>query len=266
MIILMHGCSFKPVEISSIRIKGSETLKSLMKELAHEYNHIKPGISIIVEGGGTLSGIQSLLNNEIDICSASRALLPDETKALSQKYGSIGIFTYIARDAFCIIVNKKNTIRDLSLFQIKQIFTGQITNWKELNGKNAPINVVRRNDYSGTTQFFTSRILGVEKFKGSTKIEGTLDNLFEDIGNDEDAIGYSGLFHPENIVHISINGISPTIENIKSGRYLLSRYLFLYTITEPDGIIKDFLNWITTPVGQNIIEKNGFIPLFKNSY
>ncbi len=266
MILFLSGCSSAPVKITEIKIKGSDTMLKVMRELAREFSEINPGISIFVEGGGTSLGVKSLSDRTIDICTASRNLLPEETKILAEKYGSIGISTYIARDAICILVNKSNPINNVTFWQLKEIFTGRITNWKEIGGNDTPIEPVRRNDNSGTANHFKIRVLEEDGFGQSVSAKSSVENLLEEIEENKNAIGFSGLVHSTTSKVLSVDGIYPTKETIKSGAYPLGRYLHLYTISTPTGVVKEFIDWILNSDGQKIIGQNGFVPLFENTY
>jgi phosphate transport system substrate-binding protein len=266
LVLFWSGCSSTPVKNAEIRIKGSDTMLKVMRELAREFSEINPGVSIFVEGGGTSLGVKSLSDRTIDICSASRSLMPEETKILAEKYGSIGISTYIARDAICILVNKSNPINNLTFWQLKEIFTGKITNWKEIGGNDTPIEPVRRNDNSGTATHFKTRVLEEDSFGQSVSARSSVENLLEEIEENKNAIGFSGLVHSTTSKVLSVDGIYPTEENIKNMNYPLSRYLHFYTISSPTGIIKDFIDWVLGPKGQKIIKDFGFVSLYNFSY
>lgn len=265
-VLFLSGCSSTQVKIARIDIKGSDTMLRVMSELASKFSEINPGISIFVEGGGTSLGVKSLSDRTIDICTASRSLLPEETKILADKYGSIGISTYIARDAICILVNKSNPINNVTFLQLKEIFTGKITNWKEIGGNDTPIEPVRRNDNSGTATHFKIRVLEEDSFGQSVLAKSSVENLIEEIEENQNAIGFSGLVHSTTSKVLSVDGIYPIKEKIKSGAYPLGRYLHLYTISTPTGVVKEFIDWILNSDGQKIIEQNGFVPLFENTY
>lgn len=266
LVLFLSGCSSVPVKIAEIKIKGSDTMLKVMRELAREFSEINPGVSIFIEGGGTSLGVKSLSDKIIDICTASRSLLPEETKILAEKYGSIGISTYIARDAICILVNKSNPISNLTLVRLKEIFTGRITNWKEIGGNDTPIEPVRRNDNSGTAAHFKTRVLEEDDFGKYVSAKPSVENLIEEIEENKNAIGFSGLVHSTTSKILSVDGIYPTKESIKSGSYPLGRYLHLYTISTPTGVVKEFIDWILNSTSQRIIEQNGFVPLFENTF
>jgi phosphate transport system substrate-binding protein len=126
--------------------------------------------------------------------------------------------------------------------------------------------LVRRNDNSGTALHFKMRVLEGEEFESSSIIQSTVEELLEFIEENPNAIGFSGLIHSKDARIIAVDDVLPTKENVKNGRYPLSRYLHLYTISTPTGAVKDFIDWIISPAGQKIIEGVGFIPLFEIAF
>jgi phosphate transport system substrate-binding protein len=266
ILLVLCSCSSTPIKVALIRIKGSDTMLKLMEALTAEYRKSNPGIFFTVKGGGTALGINALINSDVDICAASRTFEPNETKLLAEKYGTIGISTSIARDAVCILVNKANPITSIKLSQLKDIFTGKLKDWSYLGINENPIVLVRRNDNSGTALHFKMRVLEGEEFESSSIIQSTVEELLEFIEENPNAIGFSGLIHSKDARIIAVDDVLPTKENVKNGRYPLSRYLHLYTISTPTGAVKDFIDWIISSAGQKIIEGVGFIPLFEIAF
>jgi len=266
ILLVLCSCSSTPIKVALIRIKGSDTMLKLMEALTAEYRKSNPGIFFTVKGGGTALGINALINSDVDICAASRTFEPNETKLLAEKYGTIGISTSIARDAVCILVNKANPITSIKLSQLKDIFTGKLKDWSYLGINENPIVLVRRNDNSGTALHFKMRVLEGEEFESSSIVQSTVEELLEFIEENPNAIGFSGLIHSKDARIIAVDDVLPTKENVKNGRYPLSRYLHLYTISTPTGAVKDFIDWIISSAGQKIIEGVGFIPLFEIAF
>ncbi|MFA5806533.1 MAG: phosphate ABC transporter substrate-binding protein [Melioribacteraceae bacterium] len=266
LVLIIAACSATVVKVGTVKIEGSETMLIVTKRLAHEYTKEFPNVSISVEGGGTALGIRALINNDIDICTASRTIEPDEAKLLAEKYRSVGVNTYLAKDALCIYVNQSNPVQNFSLTQLKDIFTGKIKNWKEIGGNNQQIRLVIRNRNSGTFLHFKTRILEGEEFNASANVQPTFKGIIEEVEQNENAIGFGGLGAETNSVKASIDGIEPSEENIRSGRYPLVRYLHFYTLSTPSGTVKDFIDWVLSPRGQKIIEEAGFNSLFEIFY
>lgn len=262
ILALIGGCTFFTNSRIVIKINGSETMLSLMKRLTNEYSKEEQNIEFIVNPGGTAAGIKSLVANETMISMASRNLEPDEIKLVSEKYGTIGVSTLIAKDALCIYVNKSNPINTLSMQEIKEIFVGRITNWKELGWVDKPINVYLRNNSSGTRQLFQKLVLGNEKFLNGSKDFNTITSLLNAVEDDIYSITFSGLVKDTNSKLVSIENIFPNREHVLNGYYPISRYLYFHTLNPPEGEIRDFFNWVLSKKGQNIIEEEGFYPLF----
>lgn len=260
--IFFLGCSVKPGEVAIIKIKGSDSMLQLTENLAEEYMKLYPGISIYVSGGGTSVGVKALIKNEIDICTASRNLKPEEAKALADYYGSIGLFYLVAKDALCIYINPYNPVKNLTVEELKEIFECKINNWNELGGKNQKIIPVIRNLNSGTHFYFQEHVLGGDDYCPDVLIEPTTKSIIEYVENNEGAIGYGSIGYKGNIVYARIEGIEPSEKSVQNDTYPIVRYLHFYTTQIPKGAVKEFVDWVLSPDGQRIVKQSGFIPLW----
>jgi len=173
VILYKFGCSVKPVEVAIITIKGSDSMLQLTENLAEEYMKLNPGISIYVYGGGTSEGVRALIRNEVDICTASRNLRPEEAKDLADYYGTVGLFYLVAKDALCVYINPNNPVKNLSTSQLKQIFECEIANWDELGGNFQKVKPVIRNINSGTHFYFKEHVLEGKEYCTEAIIEAT---------------------------------------------------------------------------------------------
>ncbi len=263
MLLLFVSCAVitpeKKHEI--IRIKGSDTMVRLAQRWAEEFMKVQPDVSIYVESVGSASGIRAMINGAADIATASRPMQPDEVKELAEKKNSLGISVLTAKDALSIYLHPANPIHNLSIEQIKAIFTGKITNWKNIGGADHPIQVFTRESNSGTFLFFEEHILLGEHYSPQCIPILTTSQLIQRVASDTFGIGYGGLAYGDNVIHASINGVQPTIENVANGSYPISRYLHLYTAETPKGKIKEFIDWVVSPQGQKIVRETGYIPL-----
>ncbi len=260
------SCSGVPVKTGVIKIKGSNTMLPLVEKLSEEFINENTGVEIYTEGGGTELGIKDLLENKIQICAASRNMEPGETKLLAERFGSVGISTFIARDAIRVFVNKENKINNLDMIQLQKIFTGEIKNWKDFGGFDKPIMAIVRDDVSGTAAHFQTRVLNDQDFAKEVLIRTNVEDIIEDVEENENAIGFSGLGYDWDCKVLSIDNIYPTEESIKSMKYPLSRYLHFYTISSPTGLVKEFIDWVLGTKGQKIIKEFGFVSLYDFSY
>lgn len=266
ILIILTGCSSTRINIASIKIKGSDTMYHLTNLLAQEYMEQNPGISIYVDGGGTSSGVRSLIRGEIDICTASRNLEPEEVKLIADNFKSIGISFLIAKDGLCVYLNPENPVQNLSQLQVHDIFRCNINNWKELGGPDEPISRIIRTPNSGTYLYFKEHILEGQEYCENASIGLTTESIIEQIKKNRFAIGYGGFAFKSEIAIAKIDSVLPTEENIRSDRYPVTRYLHFYTLTQPTGEVKNFIDWVLGPKGQNIIKKNGFVSLFEIAY
>lgn len=262
--VLFTACSSGITGTDIIYIKGSDTMLGLTSDLAEIYMKENPGVSIRIEGGGTAEGIKSLIKNEIDICTASRNLKPEEAKLLADYYGSLGMVFLIAKDGLSIYLNPGNNINNLSLQQLKQIYTGEIKNWKNIGGKDARIIPVTRNPNSGTYFFFKEHILDGEEYTDDKIVKSTTGEIINFVAENENAIGYGGMGYQGNVIHSKIEGVEPNSENIRNDTYPITRYLHFFTTKIPGGKVKSFIDWVLSPAGQSVIRKSGYIPLWEN--
>ena len=261
--IFILGCSYNPSENLSIKIKGSDSMLLLTENLASEYMKLNPGISIYVYGGGTALGIKSLIAGEIDICTASRNLQPDEAKSLADYYGSVGLFYLIAKDALSVYVNQYNPVKNISMEELKNIFECEIVDWSMLGGKRQKMIPVIRNSNSGTFLFFKEHVLLGDEYCDEAVVEATTAEIIRYVEENENAIGYGGMGYKGKIAYANIDGIEPSEKNAQNDTYPLTRYLHFFTTNTPKGTVKKFIDWVLTPDGQNVIKQSGYIPLWE---
>jgi phosphate transport system substrate-binding protein len=237
--------------------------------------------SIQVNGGGSGTGIAALLNGTINIANASRELKPSEYE--QAKASNINPIEHkVALDGIAIIVHPSNTLKEVSLEQLKNIFSGKIKNWKELGGPNAEIVLYGRENSSGTYEFFKEHVLGKDQngkqvdYATSTQVLPGTAALAQAVAQDKNGIAYGGVGYfamrdDIKILSVKKDADSPAIlpskdgkvnyEAIWNGDYSISRYLYCYTNGEPTGEAKNFLDFIVSPEGQKLVEQMEYIPL-----
>jgi phosphate transport system substrate-binding protein len=263
VLLFIMACSFKPTEEARITIKGSDSMLLLTENLAQEYMKLNPGVSIYVYGGGTAAGIKSLISGEIDICTASRNLKPEETKSLAEYYGTVGLFYLVAKDALSIYVNPYNPVKYLSMDNLRNIFECKVTDWSELGGKHQKIISVIRNLNSGTHLYFKEHVLEGDEYCDDAVILPTTPEIIDYIEKNENAIGYGSIGYQGNVVRAKIEGVEPSEENARNDSYPITRYLHFFTTNVPGGTVKNFIDWVLSPDGQRIVKQSGFIPLWE---
>jgi len=262
--VLLIGCSSNISNRNIVTISGSDTMFELTSALAQEYMKEHPGISVQVEGGGTAAGIKSLIDGNIDICTASRNLKPYEAKALADYYGSLGLVFLIAKDALSIYSHPQNPVSNLTSEQLKKIFTSHITNWKEVGGVDTTIQTVIRNPNSGTYLYFKDHVLEGEEYAPNSIVIPQTKDIVKRVEENVNAIGYGGMGYTGNVTHIKIDGVEPTEQNVRNDNYPIIRYLHFFTTKYPTGEVKRFIDWVLSPAGQSVVRKTGFIPLWES--
>jgi phosphate transport system substrate-binding protein len=264
LILLLSGCSSNISNKNIVNISGSDTMFELTSKLAEEYMKDHTGISVKVDGGGTAAGIKQLINGEIDICTASRNLKPEEAKQLADYYGSLGLVFLIAKDALSIFVNTKNPVNNINSKQLKNLFLSEITNWKSLGGNDSLIQPVIRNPNSGTYLYFKDHVLDGDEYGDNTLVIPTTREIVKYIETNENAIGYGGMGYTGNVKYLKIDGVEPIETNVRNDTYPIIRYLHFFTTKNPGGEVKRFIDWVLSPAGQSVVRKAGFIPLWEN--
>ncbi|MCB9217924.1 MAG: phosphate ABC transporter substrate-binding protein [Ignavibacteriales bacterium] len=260
--LFLYSCSSQLDLTNIIKIKGSDTMLLLNRKLAEEFMKINPDISIYVEGGGTATGVNSLIDNKIDICSASRPLEPDEIKQFGENFSTVGMSYLIGRDALSIYINKGNPIKKFTLEQLSDIFLCKITNWKDYGGDDIPILPISRSTSSGTHIYFQKHVLKGEEICNSIQVANTTAEIVKFVKENKNAIGYGGIGYADYSMQAVINEIHPTKENVLNNSYPISRYLRYYTSRKPSGNTKKYIDWVVSLQGQKIVEEMGYIPLW----
>lgn len=254
-----------PAEV--ITIKGSDTMVQLCQRWAEKYMKQQTGVRIQVTGGGSGTGISALINGTTDICAASRPMKDAEKMKLRERYGSTGIEVRTAKDGLSIYLNNANGVKELSFAQLKGIYTGKITNWKAVGGKDADIIVYGRENSSGTYVFFKDNVLGGADFTNSMQALPGTAAVVNAVKRDANGIGFGGAGYAKGIKEAAIRkgdagtAYLPTEENVKSGMYPITRYLYFYLRQKPDGAVKEFLKWVVGDEGQGIVVNEGFFPV-----
>ncbi|MDP3791865.1 MAG: phosphate ABC transporter substrate-binding protein [Candidatus Omnitrophota bacterium] len=257
----------------TIQIKGSDTMVNLGQGWAEEFNKLHPDINISITGGGSGTGIAALISGTCDIAESSRAMADKEIKQAENK-GIKPVQDIVALDGLAVVVNPKNPVKNLTLDQLKDIFMGNIDNWQTVGGKNMPIVILSREVNSGTHIFFKEHVLrngnpkGPEEFSPSALLMPSSQAIADEIANNENAIGYYGMGYisPKQktiAVGKSNHGpfTEPDIESVKSNAYPISRPLYMCTNGQPKGSIKDFISFVHSDEGQEIVKKLDFVPI-----
>ncbi|MEM3421451.1 MAG: phosphate ABC transporter substrate-binding protein [Candidatus Hadarchaeum sp.] len=255
--ILLQGTTNQSSTPRSINIKGSTTVLPIAQAAAEAWMDSHPNDKIIVEGGGSGVGIAALIDGTCDIANSSRTLKDEE----KQK----GLIEHrIALDAVCVIVNSQNPVNGLSLEQVKAIFKGEITNWSEVGGPNLEIVVYTRESTSGTFETFETKVMKPDNITLRALTKTSNGEMVQAISGNPNGIGYVGIGYLANatgIKALKINGVEPSTSTVQSGTFPISRYLYMITKGQPEGLVRDFIDFVTSTSGQKIAEEHGFVKL-----
>ena len=251
----------------TVTVKGSDTMVVLGQRWAEEYMKKNPKTVIQVTGGGSGTGISALINGTTDICEASRSMKDAEKKQVQEKSGAAPIETVVAKDGLSVYVHESNPISELSMAQLKLIFTGKATSWKDVGGPDAKIIPYSRENSSGTYVFFKEHVLeNADYTPRAQNMPGTAA-VVNAVSKEKSAIGSGGAAYAKGIKIIKIKkdpagpAIAPSDATIHDGSYPLSRPLFFYTRTKPSEDIKAFTDWVLSKEGQQIVTKVGYFPI-----
>lgn len=250
----------------TITIKGSDTMVILCQRWTELYPH-RERVRFQVTGGGSGTGVAALLNGTTDICASSRPLRPAEIEQLRRKYGSRGVEVRVARDGLAVYVNAANPVSKLTIQQVQDIFTGKITNWKQVGGPDARIILYSRENNSGTYEFFKEHVLQGQDFSPTAQHMPGTAALVNAIAKDRWGIGYGGAAYAKNVKEVAIAEapgkpyLLPTFENVVSGRYPISRFLYFYLRERPTGELKAFIDWVLSDDGQRVVSEVGYFPI-----
>jgi phosphate transport system substrate-binding protein len=251
---LVSGCQR---EKAGITVAGSTSVEPFAGLLAEEYMSRHPHSHIYVQGGGSTAGIEAVRTHAANIGTSSRSLLPDEKDLYA---------ITVAKDAIAIIVNPKNAIRDLSLDQVRQVFSGKIKNWGGLGAPPHPIVLVSREEGSGTRESFQKFVMGQEEISLESLVQDSNGAIRQVVSNDPHAIGYISLgLVNEQVKALKIAGVEPTLANIEGNKYTLVRpFLFVFN-GEPAGEAKSFLEFVLSRPAQELLSREGLVTVLKPS-
>ena len=259
----------------TIQNKGSDTMVNLAQAWAEEYKKVAPDVDVEVSGGGSGVGIAALEKGTIDIANASRNMKPEEIEAAKKNTGKTPKEIIVGYDALAIYVHKDNPLNEITLDQIAQIYMegGSITKWADL-GVTIPgasgdeIVRVSRQSNSGTYEFLREHVLNKKDFKlGSRDMNGSKE-VVELVSSTPTAIGYSGMGYATPAVKMlkvkktaSDPAYDPNVANTLAKTYPIARSLQVYTLGEPQGAVKAYINWMLSDAGQKVVEATGYVPL-----
>ena len=275
--IAFFSCS-RPAERAggyraSMQIKGSDTIVNLIQVWAERVVENNPSYNIGVTGGGSGTGFAALVNGTCDIAMSSRKIEGKESAAAAEKNVTPVEYT-IGLDGLAILINKNNPVNELTLEQLRNIFMAAITNWKEVGGEDGKIVILSRESNSGTHMFFKEHVLrhndkkSKDEFAPRALLMPSSQAIYDEVSRNPHALGYVGMGY----INDSVKAVSvatdensgyfyPNSSNVMTGKYPISRPLYLYTNGEPKGVVREFIDYALSDEGQKIVEETDFVPI-----
>jgi len=263
---IIIGMAFTMQNGVSLKIKGSDTVLPLSQKEAEVFMKKNAGSNLSVIGGGSGVGFAALIEGTTDIAMASRPIKFSEKQKLTDA-GKSYKEVVIADDALTVVVNKQNNVSQLTFTQLEGIFTGKITNWKEVGGEDLKIIVYSRESSSGTYEFFKEHVLKNKNYAATVLNMPATGAIVQSVSQTKGAIGYIGLAYLENNVKglkVSKDGktyVEPSMETAKNKTYPITRHLYYYYLSPSEKKVKPVLDFILSAEGQKIVEQVGYIPI-----
>ena len=258
--IVLSGCGNTATE--EITVAGSTTVLPIAEIAAEKYQN-QGGCRVLVSGLGSSAGIEAAITGTAEIASSSRDLTPQEATYDLVK-------TPVAHDGIAVIVNEDCKVNKLTLAQLRGIYEGSITNWKQLGGEDLPILVVNRDEASGTREAFRNIVMGDALFDRAAAVLPGTGQVRDVVSRTKGAIGYISIgfvdtpFATTKVKALTIDGVKPNEETVKNGTYPISRDLFFFTKGEPKGQARSFIKFILSDEMNETIEEAGYIPIDVN--
>jgi phosphate transport system substrate-binding protein len=252
-LVILFGLISCKLHKNGVIIAGSTSVQPFIEKVAEHFMEENPGITVNVQGGGSTAGVQATMNGTCDIGASSRNLKPSE-RGLK--------VILIALDGVAVILHKNNPIEDLTIEQVKGIFTARITNWQELGGLDEEIIPVTREEGSGTRASFESMIMGEEVISDACLVQDSNGAVREIIATTPQGVGYISVgLVDEREKAVAINGVKPTLANLITEKYRFARPFLLLLRQEPAGNCARFIEYVLSAEGQEILGSSGLIPV-----
>jgi phosphate transport system substrate-binding protein len=249
-----------------LQLAGSTTVQPLAEKLAAEFIKMNPEVKIDIQGGGSSVGVTSAGDGTVDIGDASRAIKEEEM----QKYPDMKVFT-IAYDGIAVVVNPNVALEGLTPDQVRDVFSGKVTNFKDVGGPDAPITVVSREEGSGTRVAFEELLMASKDASGKTVetpiyekaiLQQSNGAVRTTVATTENSIGFLSFgFLDASVKALKINDVDATVANVKNGSYKVSRPLNMLTKGEPKPLAKAFLDYIQSDAGQKLVVEEGYMDI-----
>jgi phosphate transport system substrate-binding protein len=248
--LLCVGCSRE--DGGTVNVIGSTSIQPFAEHLAQAYGKTNPGYRVEVQGGGSTAGLQAVANGLAQLGTCSRSLTEEEAKQFTP--------VVIARDGVAIVINPANPVTNLTIEQLRSVFSGRLKSWKDLGGKEEAIRPITREEGSGTRESFVHLVMGKEKISREALVQESNGAVKELVKGNPAAIGYMSLgLVGKELKALNVDGAEPKAENVLNGKYKLARPLLFVTKGPPAPKAQKFVDFVLSPESQKTLEKEGLI-------
>lgn len=261
--LLLASLAVPPVWAGNLVINGSTTVLPIAQKVAEAYMKENPEVKISISGGGSGNGIKALIDGTTDIADSSRFIKDKEVEQAVSK-GIYPVPFAVAYDCIVPAVHASNPVKNLSIDQLKAIYQGQITNWKEVGGPDLKIAVISRDTSSGTYEVWETVVMRKERVYPGALLQASNGAIVQAVSKNKNAIGYIGIgYVDESVKALTVNGVQGNPETTLNGKFPISRPLFMFTKGWPAGDTLNFINYVLHPSkGQKLVGEVGFVPLY----
>jgi phosphate transport system substrate-binding protein len=239
----------------------------LAQRWAELYMAKNPDISVQVTGGGSGVGLSALINGTTDIANSSRPIKNSEIDKLKQRFNALSYETKAAKDGITLYLNEANPVSEMTIDQIKAMYLGEVTNWKDVGGNDEKIILYGRENSSGTYVYFRDNVLNGKDYSPMMQTLPGTAAVVNAVSKDKVGIGYGGAAYAKGIKILKVKkdagstAYEPTPETIKLNQYPITRYLYMYTRAKPAGDMKNFIDWALSGEGQSVVTAVGYFPV-----
>lgn len=246
----------------TINITGSTTVLPIAQKAAEVYMKKNPGVRLSVAGTGSGDGIKAVIDGTADIGDASRDMKAKEVKLAKEKGVNPKRFT-VALDCIVPVVNPANPVGNLSIEQLKDIYTGKIKNWKAVGGEDKTIVVISRDSSSGTFEVWNHKVLGKKtRVRPDAQLQASNGAVAQAVAGNKYAIGYVGIgYLNSKLKGVTVGGVTASAKSAMDNSYPIARGLYMFTNGEPKGQVAGFITFVMGPEGQKIVKEEGFVPV-----
>jgi phosphate transport system substrate-binding protein len=262
-LVLVLGLTSSMVWAGNIVIKGSTTVLPIAQKVAEAYMKQNPDVKISISGGGSGNGIKALIDGSTDIADSSRFIKPQEVKLAVDK-GRYPVPFAVAYDCIVPVVHPSNSLKNITMAQLKDIYMGKIKNWKEIGGPDMPVVVISRDTSSGTYEVWHEKVMKKERVFPGALLQASNGAIVQAVSKNKNAVGYIGLgYMTDSVKGLSVNNIKGSAETTLNGTYPVSRPLYMFTPGWPKGDVLKFINFVMNPEkGQKYVSDVGYVPLY----